>query len=729
MHTSILETKFHIPPWHSGGVVRSRLLQKLGAGLDKHCKLTLVSAPAGYGKTTLVNGWLQSIADRSRIVWLSIEPSDNDPARFMSYWINAVRRMVGIEEADYLQSLLGLPQLPPLNTIQDILLNALTLLEGPAVLVLDDYHTITNPIIHEALAYFIEHQPAQVLIVLTTREDPPLPLARLRARGQMVEIRASDLRFTAEEAGRFFSQSMQLDLKEETILALDTRTEGWIVGLQLAALAFQNLSNPQEFVETFRGSHRYILDYLAEEVIRQQEDDLRQFLIQTSVLERFNADLCRALTGCPDSQRMLARLEQANLFLTPLDDERNWYRYHHLFADYLCTELTRAEAAELYKKTCIWHEDNDQDFEAVKYALASKDAEFVADVVDRALRKDSVWSGGNLALYLSWLDALPPQTFVSRPQLCLNAAHILYLSGRFKSAEDLITQSEQFLGILPATPERTQMLALAGLYHGAIASVCGNIQDAIERTTFAQSQLSGENHLAHARGYFSLGLAYELSGQTEQAVQNYLLSSDEAHTAGILFLAIHARCSAAQVQVVQGRLLLAQQNCEQAIQFSEGKRLAPLGSAWSILGGIALEQNNLAEAERLLLDGITMSRQGALMDDVIVGLISLARLRAYQGKTDEALETIREINSIIQGFGVERMTMLASAYVARVQMTTDQKQAAVQWAAVYQSARGEQPHEFEELTLARILLMTGDMEPVPSILTPRCWNERKEKAD
>lgn len=718
MHTPILETKFHIPPWHSESVVRLRLLEKLEAGLNEQCKLTLVSAPAGYGKTTLVTGWLQSIAKKLHIAWLSIEQSDNDPARFMNYWINAIQRMDGIEEVDYLQSLLELPQLPPLNTILDILLNNLALIEGQAVLVLDDYHTLTNPIIHEALEYFLDHQPAQVHVVLTTREDPPLPLARLRARGQMVEIRAGDLRFTAEEAGQFFSQSMQLDLKEETVIALETRTEGWIVGLQLAALAFQNLSNPQAFVDTFRGSHRYILDYLAEEVIRQQEDDLRQFLIQTSVLERFNADLCQALTGYPDSQRMLARLEQANLFLIPLDNERVWYRYHHLFADYLRTELSRTEAAELYKKASAWHEENNQGFEAVQYALASTDPEFVGDVIDRTLKKDYIWSGGNLALYLSWLDALPPQVFHNRPQLSLNASRILYLAGRFNLADELITQTEQFLRSLTATPERDQMLALAVLYRGSIASVRGDVEKAIERTTFAQSQLSRENHLAHARGYFSLGLAYELSGQNEQAIKNYLLSSDEAYLAGVLFLAINARCAAAQVQITQGKLHLAQQNCEYAIKLSEGRRLAPLGLAWSILGGIALERNDHVAAEPLLQDGITLSRQGGLLDDVVIGLVSLARLCAYQGNTSSAFDAVQEINAIVQGYGVQRMTLLASAYLARLHIYTGQKQAAKQWAEAYQSVRDSQAREFEDLTLVRVLLMTGDIASVSSILNP-----------
>ena len=446
----LLETKFHTPLWRSDGVIRPRLLDQLQAGLIEQRKLTLVSAPAGYGKTTLITSWLYSFTESTRNIWLSLEKSDNEPARFLSYWATAWNRISDFVLENILE-LLDAPQLPPFQNILDEVINALARLEEPTTLVLDDYHIITNPLIHEMLEYFLEHQPRQAHLVIITRSDPPLPLARLRARRQMVEIRASDLRFTEEEAGHFFNQSMQLVLEEEDIHSLEMRTEGWAVGLQLAALALKNLPDPQNFVETFRGSHRYVLDYLAEEVIRQQRDDIREFLIQTSILERFNAESCEALTGYPDSQVLLSELEQANLFLIPLDDERVWYRYHHLFADFLRTELSKTETEKLYKKAALWHEQNDLLSEAVQYAIASGDLEFLADVIDRGLKKDAIWSGGNLTLYAAWLDALPPQAFQSRPALSLNASHILYLSGRFDLAEKQIDQAEKTLHALPSS--------------------------------------------------------------------------------------------------------------------------------------------------------------------------------------------------------------------------------------------------------------------------------------
>ncbi|MDX1378321.1 MAG: hypothetical protein R3307_05690, partial [Anaerolineales bacterium] len=553
MPNRLLETKFHTPIWRSDGVTRSRLLDQLQAGMTEKRKLTLVAAPAGYGKTTLITSWLNSLTESKQYVWLSLEKSDNDPARFLIYWATAWNRISDFELENILE-LLDAPQLPPYQNILDEVINALAHFEEPASLVLDDYHIITNPLIHEILEYFLDHQPSQSHLVIITRSDPPLPLARLRARGQVTEIRASDLRFTEEEAWQFFKQSMQLDITEDTVNALEMRTEGWAVGLQLAALALRNLSDPQDFVETFRGSHRYVLDYLAEEVIRQQRDELREFLIQTSILERFNAESCKAMTGNPNSQSILSELEQANLFLVPLDDERVWYRYHHLFADFLRTELSKTEAENLYRKAALWHEQNDFLPEAVVYATTSGDPDLLADIIDRGLKKDAAWSGGNLALYATWLDALPLQAFASRPELSLNASHILYLLGRFDPAEKHIDQAEKTLHAAPSSDEKEQLLALASLYRGVLAGVRGDIQQAMERITSAQERIPQEHHLQHARGFYTLGLAYQLSGQFALSVQNYLRSSEKARSAGVVFLAIQALGSAAEVQTSMGQL-------------------------------------------------------------------------------------------------------------------------------------------------------------------------------
>jgi len=443
-------------------------------------------------------------------------------------------------------------------------------------------------------------------------------------------------------------------------------------------------------------------------------------------MERFNAESCEAITGNPNSRDLLSELEQANLFLIPLDDERIWYRYHHLFADFLQTELSKTETEELNKKTALWHEQNDLLSEAVGYATASSDLELLADVIDRGLKKDTVWSGGNLTLYANWLEALPPQAFQSRPALSLNASHILYLLGRFDLAEKQIDLAEQTLKSMPSVPEKENMLALASLYRGSIASVRGDTQQAIEQITFAQERLPKENHLQHARGFFSLGIAYELSGQTELAVQNYLKSSEEAQSAGVLSLAIHALGSAAQVQISLGQLSRAEQACQEAIKIAGSKQFPPLGLAESILGSIALERNDLTAAEEFLRNGIALSRKGGLMDDLILGLSYLARVHAYQGRVSNAFEVADEVNTIIQGFGVERMSMIAAAYTANLQLLSGQDESATQWAAEYQTVRGEQSHELADLTLVRVLLKTGERKKIPSVLNPLIKREKAQ---
>lgn len=728
--TFLLRTKLYAPPTRAELVPRPRLLERLNAGLAEHRKLTLVSAPAGYGKTTLVAAWLAQQTDKHlRSAWLSLDAEDNDPARFAAYLLAALQ---GIDASlgQGLQPLLEMAHLPPLPILLEQLLNELLALETQGVLVLDDYHVLTNPLLHETLAYFIEHQPPQLHLVLTTREDPPLPLARLRARAQLTELRTHDLRFTPDEARQFFRRSLSLELEAEALDTLETRTEGWAVGLQLAALALQHLPNRQGFLSDFGGSHRYVIDYLAEEVMRQQDEDTRRFLTRTAILDRLCGPLCDALltddegNEAPPAAAMLQALEKANLFLIPLDGERKWYRYHHLFADYLRAGLPEAERLTLYKRAAIWHEAHDLISEAIHYALASGDADFAADVIARALEKESTWSGGNLARWQSWLEALPPQAFHHRPQLSLNASRILYLSGRFAQAEAQLARTEQTLTALPE-PERAALQALVALYRGAIAAVRGDAPQAIAQITFAQERLPLDNHLAHARAFFSLGLAYEIADQTHQAVENYLRSSQQAQSAGVLFLAIHALCAAAQVQIKQGRLDLAEETCQAAIRLAEGARLPPLGLAWSILGEIALERNDLAGAEQWLADGVALSRQGGLLDDVTLGLALLARLRFYQDNPAEALALMQEAKSLLQTFGVQRTDQLAAAYLARLQLYLD-KSAAVQWAADIRPRRACPSDEFIALTLARVLLATGELDEIPALLHPLL--ERAEAA-
>lgn len=719
----LLKTKLHIPHRRPDMVPRSLLIKQLNERIQR--KLTLITAPAGYGKTNLASEWTHSLqsedTSNNRITWLSLEEADSEPIRFLSYVIAALQQ-VAPEIGVGALSLFEMAQSPPINTVLNELINDIAGLDYHIMLVLDDYHVISHPEIHEALRYLVEHQPHQMHLVITSREDPPLPLPRLRARGEMAEIRMHDLRFSLDETTQFFSHSMKLDLESEVISVLEARTEGWIAGLQLAGIVLKNLPDHQAFMDTFSGSHRYVLDYLTDEVLQSQDEEVRQFLVQTAILKRFNTDICQAVTGNPNSQFILEQLEQTNMFIVPLDHERVWYRYHHLFADSLLTELSKAEASELYKKASAWHEANDMIFEAVTYALDSADPEFMADMIDVALQQETIWSSGNLVLYSSWLEKLPAQVLANRPHLSLNAAFVLYLSGRFDDALQLIALAETDLAAQPASPEVENLLALVALYRGSIAAVRGDVEQAIELITFAQSRLPRADHMAHARAHFSLGVANENSGQADDAAKNFLRASEKAQSAGVLHLAVHARCSAAQVLIDLGRLNLAEQACRTAIDLAEGQRFPPLGVALLILGGIALERNDLASAEQLLNEGIALSSQRMLLIHVIAGMASYVHLTVCQGNTAEFLNAIDEVNAILEEYDeeydVDRFYLVAAAHQARMHIFLADRQAVDQWAKAYQASRSDSPFEYAELTLVRYLLMSGDYEAVPSILQP-----------
>ena len=398
MNMPILATKLYIPLPRTKVVLRPRLIERLNEGL--HRKLTLISAPAGFGKTTLVSEWVAGC--ERPVAWLSLDEGDNDPTRFLTYLVAALQTIapnIGEGVVSALQS----PQPPPTESILTTLLNEITAIPDNFVLVLDDYHVIDAKRIDDALTFLLEHLPPQMHLVITTREDPQLPLARLRARGQLTELRAADLRFTPAEAAEFLNQVMGLNLSAEEITALETRTEGWIAGLQLAALSMQGREDIPAFIRAFAGDNRYIVDYLVEEVLQRQPDHVRSFLLQTSILDRLNGPLCDAVTGQEEGNARLEALERGNFFVVPLDDRRHWYRYHHLFAEVLSAHL-RAEqpdqVATLHRRASEWYEQHGSAADAIRHALAAEDFERAADLVELACqpcagvdRRPRCWAG------------------------------------------------------------------------------------------------------------------------------------------------------------------------------------------------------------------------------------------------------------------------------------------------------------------------------------------------
>ncbi|MBC7810768.1 MAG: AAA family ATPase, partial [Burkholderiales bacterium] len=466
----LLQTKLAMPAARVDRVARPRLAQQLDAGLE--CPLILICAPAGFGKTSLIADWYEQ-ADRLDfpLAWLSLDGDDNDPVRFLTYLISALKK-VGDFQNDDLLSLLQSAQSPTLKNILTTMIRRLEDLPKRFVLVLDDYHQITSPAVYEALVFLLEHLPSQMRLVITSREDPPLPLSRLRARGQLAEIRAGDLRFTPEEAAQFMWQMLGIELSSKQILDLDRRTEGWIVGLQLAALAMKDRKDVASFISAFTGSHRYILDYLTDEVLSRQPEALQSFLLQTSILDRLSGPLCDAVTGRNDGQALLEQIERGNLFLIPLDDERYWYRYHHLFADMLRRHLQQSspnDIQELHCRASEWFEQDGWVSEAIEHALLGKDSERAALLVDKygAL----VWMRGEISTFLRWVRTLPQEALHARTKLGLNYAFALTLIDAYAEAEKCVLEAEQVLSHAGQIPEieRTALMGLAAAIRATVA--------------------------------------------------------------------------------------------------------------------------------------------------------------------------------------------------------------------------------------------------------------------
>jgi LuxR family maltose regulon positive regulatory protein len=448
MATAILATKLYVPPPRANVVLRPHLLERLNEGL--HRRLTLVSAPAGFGKTTLVGAW--AAACERPAAWLSLDDGDNDPARFLAYLIAALQTVVPTLGEGVLAALQS-SRPPPTEAALTALLNDTTTMPDKVVLILDDYHLVDSTPVDHALAFMLEHLPPQLHLVIATREDPPLPLARSRAQDQLTELRAVDLRFSPAEAAEFLGGVMNLDLSADEVARLETRTEGWIAGLQLAALSMQGRKDTAAFIRAFTGSHRFVLDYLAEEVLQRQPEQVRSFLLHTAVLDRLSAPLCDAVTGTGDSKGMLESLERHNLFVVPLDDERHWYRYHHLFADVLQARLMEEQpkqVAELHRRASEWYEHSGLPSEAIHHAFAAEDFERAAGLLE--LEALAMLMSRQEDRFLGWLKALPDELLKTRPALSVYYALAL-VSVDLGAAEARLQDAE---GLLDMTAHRSE---------------------------------------------------------------------------------------------------------------------------------------------------------------------------------------------------------------------------------------------------------------------------------
>ena len=637
MTAHYLVTKFHIPVRRSRDVARPRLLESLDAGLHHGRKLTLLSAPAGYGKTTLIADWVQSLSGY-QIAWLSLDEADNDPARFLGYWLAACRRL-DHTLGQSAESLLGMPQIPPPPAIFDQLINDLSELHNPAILILDDYHVVTNPQIHEALEYFLDHQPPQFHLALTSRVDPPFSLARMRVRGELTEIRAHQLRFTPEEARQFFNQAMRLDLAPEDVAALEARTEGWAAGLQLAALAMQNLPDRRDFLAEFSGSHRYVIDYLLEEVLKRQPPHIRDFLRETAVLPRFNADLCQAVTGGDDGSHrhaadILTELEQSNLFLIPLDDKRGWYRYHHLFADVLRTGLPWETERRVRQRAARWFTEQGPPAEALPHWLAIADTDQAAHLIDQ-LAADWL-KNGELQTLLGWLEALPETAVNANPDLISYKALCLMLTGQIERAQQYGRQAHKLFARQAESGGLGRLLAIQAWF-----AMTGSQTEAGALAQSALAQLDQNDTFFRAIALVALGSDYAWNASLDVSSQVFRETYELGRRMNHPFIILGALANLAFNLLEMGQLREAEALCRAALSEyvdQRGNPLPILGIVYSPLAAVCYEQGRFEEAQTWARRSITLSQR--LFSSVILGgdsEIVLARVAFQQGRADEAL--------------------------------------------------------------------------------------------
>jgi LuxR family maltose regulon positive regulatory protein len=718
MAAPILATKLYIPPPRPKVVSRAHLIERLNEGLQHMPGVTLISAPAGFGKTTLVSEWLTDC--KRPAAWLSLDEGDNDPARFLTYLIAALQTIspnLGVQILDMLQT----PQPPPPESIWTDLLNEITRISESFLLVLDDYHMLEAQAVDRLLNFILEHQPAQMHIVIATREDPDLPLARLRARGQLTELRAADLRFTLPEAAEFLTRVMGLKISTEMIAALETRTEGWIAGLQLAALSMQGQQDITSFIQSFTGSHHFVMDYLMEEVLQQQPESVQTFLLYTSILERLCGPLCDALLGSSPGfgQETLQYLERTNLFIVPLDHERRWYRYHHLFADLLRQRLpqsitsTTAEAeqrvCELHIRASQWYEDNGLQLEAFQHAAAAKDIER-AERLAQGKGIPLHFSGGVTPI-LNWLKSLPKEVLDARPSLWWRHASLLLINGQTAGVAEKLQAAEAALAakLQGASPdaENRNLIGQIAAAKATLALTRYDIETMLVQSRRALEYLDPDNLSTRASANWTMGFAYALQGDRTAARRTFREAISLSQSSGAMFTLILATIGLANIQELDNELYQAAETCQRILEWVGDKPQQIIGEVHLGLARIFYEWNDLDAAEQHARQSLILSRQYEnIIDRFVFGEIFLARLNLARGAVIEASAILAKVDqSVRQRNFMHRILDVAAAQVLTL-LRQDNLAVAAQVA---------QAHDLP-ISQARVHLAQGDTSAALNIL-------------
>jgi LuxR family maltose regulon positive regulatory protein len=739
MPTPVLATKLFVPAPRPQIVARPRLLKRLNGEPGSGRKLTLVCAPAGFGKTTLLSEWAAFSRRHHpgvRLAWLSLDEGDNDASRFLTYIVAAFQGVdaeIGAEATGLMQS----EQVLPVELVLTSLINDVARAGKEFILVLDDYHVIEARPVHEALVFLLDHLPPQLHLAIASRSDPPLPLARLRSRGELSEFRASDLRFTFEETVDFLNQVMGLGLSSDDVAALETRTEGWIAGLQLAALPLREHRDVSGFIRAFTGSHRFVIDYLVEEVLQRQAAEVRSFLLATAVLDRLTGPLCEALTGVSGGSAMLETLERENLFVVPLDDRRQWYRYHHLFAEVLRARAVRelpGRVPVLHRLASEWYEQNDLAEEAVRHALAAEDFGRAAGLIESVL--PAMRRARQDATVLGWLRALPDEVVRTRPVLSVFCAWRMLVSGDLEAVEFWLRAAEQGLkaaaaiGEVPGDPaqalvrgeELRTLPSIIAMYRASLAQARGDVAATAEHARHAFELAQPGDHFARGAAAAFMGLASWAQGDLETAVRTFSGAVMSLHEAGNLTDELSSSILLADMWIARGQLQEARRIYERALmQAAAQGEPVPRATAELHVGFSELECefDALESATEHLQTSTALGRRVApLTEHGYRWFIAMARVREAEENPEGAIESLDQAERLyLRGFFPEVRPI--AALKARVRIRQGQLLDGWEWArSCGLSAAGDLSYlrEFEHITLARLLIAQHRLRPAETTI-------------
>ncbi len=727
---ALLRMKLFIPPIRGKRVARPALVDRINNNSDK--ELILVSAPAGFGKTTLLAEWA---AQANLIVaWLSLDNEDNDPYRFLRYVIAALDSALTSTKANSVataQAMLQSVQPLPIQTILVALINDLTEVVKPFALVLDDYQFITSPAIDEALTFILRHLPHHMRLVIASRVDPNLPLHLLRAAQHLLEIRTEDLRFTGNETAEFMNVVMDLHLSEQDLSTLTGRTEGWIVGLQMAALSLQGASDRSAFVRSLSGSHRYILDYLIEEVLDHQSEQIRSFLLRTSILDRFCAPLCDVLLeDREDSQEILDHLNRSNTFLTPLDDVGYWYRYHHLFADLLRVRLQRTHPEvlqSLHLCASQWYEQAGLPEEAIRHAFAANDLERTSRLVEQSAIE--IMSRGEMSSLLRLIESLPEDLVRSRPALGIFYAWALTFSGQSDRAELQLLQIEKQIPPGDTGRQAREILGSIAIIRGLLADFRGEMIPAIELARRADELLPDDNKAERSIIPFVLGDGYIATGELDKAEQAFEKIQKLGLASGNLWTFSVGLHKLALVKRLQGKLRSVEALYREAIRFASergGQRYGSMGATYVGLGDVLRERNELEAARKMVSQAIVDMERWQNPTDLVNGYVTLARITLAQGEvgqSQDAIDKAEEIARLGKTFPITRATL--DACQVRLWLAKGDLASATQWLKEKQledrlyslDMQLDFVNELECISVARVLIARKELDHAHDLLT------------